>query len=375
LIRLHAHGYRPSVKAHSPRTTFPSGSFLVLSIAQATALVLCFSNVARAQSESAEIEALIRQGVALRMKKQDERALPLFQQAYDRARTARTAGQLGLAEMALGYWTDAERHLLEALESPDHPWIAKNRAALESTLAQARAQIGELVVTGSPAGASVTVNGRDAGRLPLVSPIRVNKGVIEVQVRAPGYVDGTSRTRVGGRERQSVTLTLARIAPRGEKESEDLERGGKRLEETIEQKPAPNEPGVGSRSKWAWGLAAGAGIAVGVGVVETLRWQSNRIDFNNHLAPPSDNPGVMDRALWVKDCDRGTVNRGGAACKSIYDSSRRAEILAFVGYGAGVALAAGSAILFLRGDRPEPGGIRVGCAPATMLGLACKLAF
>jgi hypothetical protein len=366
------------VKAHGLRTTSPSGRSFALSIAQATALVLCFDNVVRAQSESAETEALIRQGVALRMKKQDERALPLFQQAYDRARTPRTAGQLGLAEMALGYWTDAERHLVEALESPDHPWIAKNRATLDGTLAQARAQIGELVVTGSPAGASVTVNGRDAGRLPLVSALRVNKGVVEVQVRAPGYVDGTRRTRVSGLERQSVSLTLERIVPRDRTVSaeESLDQGRvKRLEESAEQKPASNQPGVDGRSRWGWGLAAGAAVAIGFGVVETIRWQKNRVDFNNHLAPPSDNPNVMERALWVKDCDRATANRGSTACKGIYDSSRRAEILSFVGYGIGVALAAGSAILFLRENGPQTGGTRVACVPTRVPGLACGLAF
>ena len=95
--------------------------------------------------ESGEAEALIRQGVELRSQKKDERALPLFEKAYQISRTPRTAGQLGLVEMALGYFVDAERYLGEALSSPDHPWVAKNLATLKAQLAAAKAQIGELL--------------------------------------------------------------------------------------------------------------------------------------------------------------------------------------------------------------------------------------
>ena len=81
--------------------------------------------------ESGEAEALIRQGVELRAQKKDERALPLFEKAYQLSRSPRTAGQLGLVEMALGYFVDAEKYLSEAVASPDHPWVAKNLADAE----------------------------------------------------------------------------------------------------------------------------------------------------------------------------------------------------------------------------------------------------
>ena len=110
--------------------------------------------------DSAEAEALIRQGVELRAQKKDERALPLFEKAYQLSRTPRTAGQLGLVEMALGYFVDAEKYLGEAVASPDHPWVAKNLATLKAQLATAKSQIGELYIIGEPAGAEVVVNGK-----------------------------------------------------------------------------------------------------------------------------------------------------------------------------------------------------------------------
>src|SRR5947209_5434763 len=60
-------------------------------------------------SPAAEAESLIRDGVALRREQRDVQALPLFQKAYDLVRNARTAGQLGLCELSLGYWIEAEQ--------------------------------------------------------------------------------------------------------------------------------------------------------------------------------------------------------------------------------------------------------------------------
>src|SRR5262249_49377570 len=125
--------------------------------------------------DSAEAEALIRQGVELRSQKKDERALPLFEKAYQISRSPRAAGQLGLVEMALGYFVDAERYLGEAVSSPDHPWVAKNLPTLKAQLAAAKGQIGELFIVGEPAGAEVLVNGKSVGKLPLAAPIRLDK--------------------------------------------------------------------------------------------------------------------------------------------------------------------------------------------------------
>src|SRR5687767_11306624 len=69
----------------------------------------------------AQVEELIRQGNELRRDGKDHAAVGLFQKAYDLQRSPRTAGQLGLAESALGYWMAAERHLGEALAAPRHP--------------------------------------------------------------------------------------------------------------------------------------------------------------------------------------------------------------------------------------------------------------
>jgi hypothetical protein len=338
-------------------------------IAHAAALLACLGGTAFAQSDSAEAEALIRQGVALRMKNQNERALPYFQKAFERARTPRTEGQLGLAEMALGYWTDAERHLAEALVSTDHPWIARNRATLDQALAQARTQVGEITVAGSPAGATVSVNGREVGKLPLPA-LRINKGAIEVSVRAPGYVDSTRSLRVEGGDRQQLTVALEKVGAKPEPVPLPATNP---VQPPVDNGPK-DQPGMAPRRKWAWGLAAGAAAAIGFGVVETVVWQKNRTDFNNHLSAPADNPTVTDRTMWTRDCDRTLANRGSAACDGLYSASRRSEVLSFVGYGAGVALGVGAAILFL-GEETQDNRTAAICGPTLGPGFACRVAF
>ena len=165
-----------------------------------------------AGGRSGEAEALIRQGVELRAQKKDERALPLFEKAYQISRTPRTAGQLGLVEMALGYFVDAEKYLSEAVASPDHPWVAKNLATLKAQLATAKSQIGELYIVGEPAGAEVLVNGKAVGKLPLSTPIRLDKGRADVQVRAPGYVASTDTVTMVGGKREDRSYRLQREA-------------------------------------------------------------------------------------------------------------------------------------------------------------------
>ena len=167
-----------------------------------------------AHAEPAEVESLIAKGNELRRRGQADRALPLFQKAYALVHTPRTAGQLGLVEVSVGDLVEAERHLGAALDSPQHPWVAGNRAGLEQMLARARAGIGELVVDGGPPGAAVAVNGVPAGAFPLASAIKVNAGRVDVEVRAPAYATVTRSLHVGGGERQRLSVTLDKVPAR-----------------------------------------------------------------------------------------------------------------------------------------------------------------
>ena len=163
--------------------------------------------------DSDDAETLIRQANELRRQHHDERSLPLFQRAYRISRSPRTAGQLGLCEMAIGYSVEAAKYLREALAAPTHPWVAKNKVTLESSLAQALAAIGSVTVQGEPSGAEVLANGIVFGRLPLAETLQLNQGITEVEVRAPAYLSARRTFNIAGGETESWTVALAPQSP------------------------------------------------------------------------------------------------------------------------------------------------------------------
>jgi hypothetical protein len=317
-------------------------------------------------ANAGEVEALIHEGIELRRQRQDVRALPLFQRAYALQRTPRTAGQLGLCELAIGYWQDAEEHLQEALASPGYPWVANNIEALTASLELARSNIGAVAVSGSPTGAEVRINGKTVGTLPLPSSVRLAHGPADVEVRAAGYTAAKRSISIGAdpvqlrvdlsRESTHVAPALSSIAP------------------ATNTAPAP-PPHVdvaptqltsrSSSQRWAaWALGGTAVAALALGVVETIIWQGGIADFNDH------------RTNGMLDCQKVVADRGGAWCKSTYDNYTSAEHIAIGGYIAAGALTLGAATLVIL-SRPthRDQAVAVRCVPTPSPGLACRLSF
>src|SRR4030095_2817946 len=90
-------------------------------------------------ADPAVVEVLIREGTAFRRDGKDDQNFPLFRKAYELAPTPRTAAQLGLVEMELSYWLEAEKHLSEALAAPRDLWVNRNRETLAAALQQVTA--------------------------------------------------------------------------------------------------------------------------------------------------------------------------------------------------------------------------------------------
>jgi hypothetical protein len=178
----------------------------------AAVLLLAAAPVRGATAED-EAEALIKEGVRLRSHDQTPAALPQFEKAYQTFKSPRTAGQLGLCELELGSFAEAERHLGEALATPSHPWIAKNKATLKSSLEKARANVGELVLTLTPASADVSLNGKPVEKALPGAPIRVAKGSVDLEVRAPGFAPTRETITIVAGKREQRTFVLAPEPP------------------------------------------------------------------------------------------------------------------------------------------------------------------
>ena len=321
--------------------------------------------------DPAKAEELIRQANDLRRRGRDGQALPLYRKAYEIARSARTAGQLGLAEMALGYWSAAEGHLDEALAEGRNPWVEKTRPVLEHAQQVTQTHLGELKVEGQPAGAEVVVNGVVVGTLPLPGPLRLNEGRINLEVRAPSRRPMTTTLTLAGRASERVQVALEReekadtgvaatpsrtmlVAPTASASGADGNAGSataKGRPGAGRDAPRVMEPPAGEPSRaadeevptWrrvlAWSLLGGAVVAGGIGVWQHLGSRTPLSSFN---AIPS--------------CGASLPNRGGAQCQQYYDDFDSMRTNAYIGYGVAGALAAGAITMFIVNAASGPSG-------------------
>jgi hypothetical protein len=339
-------------------------------------------------AEPAEVENLIRRGVELRRDGQDQRALPLFQKAYELARTPRTAAQLGLVEMALGYMLDADRHLSEGLAAPRDPWIKKSRATLDQALRAVRISIGELFIDGAPDGGELWVNGKPVGRAPLAEPIKVAEGSANVEVRIPGRDPISKSINVVGGKRQRVTFEIGpsvsttsppplQAAPPAVAASErpalPPEPHADSAEPTASA-PVARDEGPSPLRTAAWVAAAGGAAALAFGVVETFVWRERIHNFDNHTADGTDKPTVQNPAI----CATTAPNRGGIGCAGLYDRFQGPQTMMIAGYAVGGALAIGAVVLFVASSpSPQEGSQQaLRCRPwLPQAGAVCRLTF
>jgi tetratricopeptide (TPR) repeat protein len=328
-----------------------------------------------AATDAEQAEALIREGVTLRAHDSAAQALPLFEKAFQISRTPRTAAQLGLCELELRSFVAAERHLAEALAAPGHPWVAKNKPALKGALDTAHANIGELALTVSPAGAEVSLNHKPVDRALLGAPLRVDGGLVDVEVRAPGYEPAREAVTIAGGKREQRTYVLVREAAKpvawaGSTITVASPAPDPGAAVTLAAAPPPGPDEVNRKRRTAAWITGGAAVAAVVfGTVEGLNAASKSNAFNDHT-------GVAGGVTY-HDCGTASLSPACTSLKGDYDQALRLSIVGFVAAG---ALAATSSVLFVLSS-PGHGGERDGaralaCVPDPVArGLGCSLRF
>jgi len=333
--------------------------------------------------DPAKAEELIRQANDLRRRGRDAQALPLYRKAYEIARSARTAGQLGLAEMALGYWTAAEGHLGEALAESHNPWVEKTRPVLEHAQQVSQGHLAELKVEGQPPGAEVLINGSLVGTLPLQSALHLNEGRINLEVRAPGRRSMTTTLTLAGRGSERVQVALEReekpetgaaatpsrtmmVTPATTSRAGDGSDGGASATgKTGGAAPRVMEPPTGDagggrsgasddevptwRRVLAWSLLGGAVVAGGIGIWQQVGSSHAQKSFND-----------------IRMCGASLPDRGGAQCQTYYNDFDTMRTRAYVGYGVAGVLAAGAITMFIvNATSGSSGGATSAAAPST----------
>lgn len=338
--------------------------------AVATALLLgAVASAAAAREPGAEAERLIRHGVELRRGHDDEGAAREFEKAYDLVHSPRSAGQLGLAEQALGRWEDAERHVSEAIHAADDGWVVKNRAALDEALGTIQAHLGRVQVIGDPEGAEVSLNGKPVGRLPLGEGARVSAGQVDVEVHAAGYLAAQRTLTIVGGQYQRVVIHLAKeVAPPAPDAKPAAAPVAAARPGTT---PVPPEGGPPpTRAILAWSAAGLAGAGLAAGIVWTVLHGQHVSSFDQGCA--------LRRGAPVDK----TTGLASGACQDAYNTYQSDRTIAIVGYAAAGAFAATWLVLQLSGpsaagEQPAEHAARAPlCVPAlTGVGVSCAIRF
>lgn len=255
--------------------------FIILTWSLVLSLAVFPARRSLAQPVPGEDE-LNRQGILFRKAGDDKSAHIVFQQAYERFHSPRSAAQLGLVEQALGRWEDAEKHVTESLRAKNDPWIEKYRRILGQSLSLIRQHVGQLEITGLPAGAEVLINGRSVGRLPLSGAVTVSVGEVDLQFRAPGHKTATRKLTLIGSQYERVFIRLDEDpSPNGTVVASGLSAGpaaGSPEQATSAAMDArhPPEPlNVRTAFKWTSLGLASASLATGI-VASVIR--TNRVD-------------------------------------------------------------------------------------------------
>jgi hypothetical protein len=305
-------------------------------------LVVAEPRLAAAEPQ-VEADKLIRHGVELRRIRDDEAAAREFQKAYDLVHSPRSAGQLGLAEQALGRWEDAERHVGEAVHAEDDPWIVKNRAVLDQALATIQAHLGRIEVIGDPEGAEVWMNGRSVGKMPLPDPVHVSAGEVFIELRVPGRPAARQTLTIVGGQYQRVVIHLAEdsaAADRSASPTAAPTAPQPTAPPAADAASAPDDGRSPARAILKWSAAGLAVAGLTTGVVATILHSQNVSKFDNQGCENHNGVGVNASGMPV------------AACQSALEDFQSDRNWAIVGYAAAGAFAVTWLILELTDPPP-----------------------
>ena len=208
-----------------------------------------------AQQPGSPIEQQHRRGVAMLRQGQNEQALGVFREIYERTREPRALWRMATAEAALGRWVEAEGHMSSAFGSTGDAWIRAERAGLEATLRQVQARVGLLTVRCNVTGASIEVDGQAVTSFPL----RVVAGDVRVRVVADGYQTAEATVSVPG----NVERAFVR-----EVELRPNSNGGTSSSQQLVAQPSPvsaDQPIDPNRPERSRSTGVGPWVLVGIG--------------------------------------------------------------------------------------------------------------
>jgi hypothetical protein len=139
---------------------------------------------------------------------------------------------------------DEALDLFEALEH-DYPDLSPtDRALADREITELRASVGALAITGAEPGASVSVDGRARGGIPLEAPLRLSVGSHVVRVFKQGFVPFERRVDVASGQAAALDAPLTALTRSGHLRV--VEQSGKSLDVLLDSVVVGKTPWEGS---------------------------------------------------------------------------------------------------------------------------------
>lgn len=133
-----------------------------------------------------------------------------FRRAYDLSRDPRLLWNVAACEKEQRHYAKASSLVTQYLAEASAMLSDESRAQAEETLASLRQFSSEVELEGTPAGAVVFVDGVEVGTTPLSSPLFLDLGVRQLEVRVPGYLPFQKELDVPGDKRLEVSVLLTK---------------------------------------------------------------------------------------------------------------------------------------------------------------------
>jgi hypothetical protein len=310
-----------------------------------------------ADPKYAQVEGLIAEANRLRNIGDDQGAMPLVQKAYEIAPGPRTVVQLGMVESALGRWADADKHLTEGLKTPGHFWIQRNLPAIIERLRMGKEKIGKVEVKGEPAGASVIVNGSEVGTLPMATPVTVNIGSTDVEVRAAGHEPQSRNLTVTAQTVHTVVVRLKPAAgPPLVRAPPPSSAGPPTLPGALSETAADTQTRAGSGWRWLrlGTIVAAGGAAAVAGYTYALR--ERKVTEFREKTDAMRRGRCYEKGGTVVDADNRPAMRDCFDLRSEYRSAQTIMVGSLIATG---VLAAGAVALWTFGPEGDQEQARV----------------
>jgi len=259
---------------------------LVLAMTSSSAVVAA-EPAAPAGSAASTTEARERfqRGVALYREGSFDAALAEFRRAYELAPNYKVLYNLAQVQVERHDSVAALSLFGQYLQQGGSDLDAERRAQVERDMQSLRGRVADLTVESNVVGAQLSIDGVEAGTLPLAGPVQVNSGVRQITLVKPGYQSVSKSLTIAGAQPLKLSLPLQPLDGRAPENA----AGAAATKAAATDKPAESSsPGL-SAPFWVSAVATGvfAGAAVTFGVVSLNRNQKLDDELNQYPTDPA----------------------------------------------------------------------------------------